>query len=153
MRIGSSLLAAAFAVVAMIASAEQPAPAPKKPEWTPIFSNAERSYEYLTSSVELDSETQSVQLLMRTTLAKPIKSPEGMAKFMVEQTVILCKQRVVISTGMLFYDEKNKHISTTTGASVYEDDGQPGYVITELVKFACGPETDQKEQKPGFMKL
>jgi len=115
---------------------------PKEEAWVLIGSTQFVRFDVHRATIETNAETQSVQFVLRS----QFKVAEDGVKTVLEPTVILCKSRTMITTGRSHYSEAHKELPAKQGATVYEDPGVKGHVVTVLIQMACDP-TDTVTEK------
>ena len=132
-------LLASLSFVSLFATAEPTAPAPASPPpvWAVVGEGSLVKQDVLISSVEPDPVTFSTQFILRSTYSAPIKAGSHSVKQLIEQTLVLCRENLMVTMSQLQYDEKGEHVATVVKATVYENPDTDGMVVTETIRWAC----------------
>lgn len=156
MRAVSSLLVSLFAAFAFTASAAQAPTAPKFPlpsgvtpdTWITVVQGPNMRFDVLAGSIELDNESFTAQFVMRVILKEPQVRNGKEVKAFAENSLVMCLDDKFISMSQLYYNAKGEHVDTNVKAHVYDNPGQNGHPVTELMRFACGFSPADKVDTP-----
>jgi hypothetical protein len=121
-------------------------------DWVLIGNTAKAKYEVLKASTQEDVGTSSVQFLLRYTF----NTPQGEIKTVLEPTIVLCKQNVLITVAQIQFNVAGIEINSNSVPTVHNNPKTSGVLLTELHNAACqnkkSPKENQKDVlRPGFM--
>lgn len=114
-------------------------PAPTSSGWLVLAVGPDVVYEILSSSVEVDIENKAVQFQLRSTFEAERTENGIRVKSIIEPTLLLCAEDVVITTGHTSFDLDKKQVLQTNSATVYRNKNKnaKGTAVTELLNFGC----------------
>ena len=124
-----------------------PAPIPKVapvqaeqqplPEWILLGTSTDAKFEIQKSSIIPDGATLSVQFIFRTLFNKPHNVDGHMVSALLERTIVLCRENVLITMDQTQLEVNGTLSSKVEQATVYRNPKSERSAVTAVIDWAC----------------
>jgi hypothetical protein len=124
-----------FTLNVMAAPAAPPAIAVVPGEWITYDKSNGRTYQVLNNSVSVDAPMMAVEFLLRIIFDEPQQLGSQKVTYVVEHTLVLCRETLLITMNQLQYDAADKRVAAIFNSSVHSDSGES--IISRTISTIC----------------